>query len=126
MPEHGCQHSENEIARNALLQQVAVLESEMEDTRAQIAERQAFLLEQEQQRRRLDSQLNSLSPIDQLPGEIKTEIFYSALCLLPKRGKNPFFLGKICRGWRDFVWSSPVLWTNIHLRLTKKKPQGSN
>ena len=81
MPEHDCQHSENEIVRNALLQQVAVLESEMEDTRAQIAERQAFLLEQEQQRRRLDSQLNSLSPIDQLPGEIKTEIFYSALCL---------------------------------------------
>ena len=33
MPEHGFQHSENEIARNALLQQVAVLESEMEDTR---------------------------------------------------------------------------------------------
>ena len=120
MLEYGCQHSENEIARNALLQQVAVLESEMEDTRAQIAERQAFLLEQEQQRRRLDSQLNSLSPIDQLPGEIKTEIFYSALCLLPKRGKNPFFLGKICRGWRDFAWSSPLLWTNIHLRLTKK------
>jgi septal ring factor EnvC (AmiA/AmiB activator) len=81
MPEHsGCYYSENvKTARNALLQQVAVLESEMEDTRAQIAQKQAFLFEQEQQRRRLDSQLNSLSPIDQLPAEIKTEIFYSAL-----------------------------------------------
>jgi len=72
MSEHSCHHSENETARNALLQQVTVLESEMEDTRAQIvAQKKAFLLEQEQQRRRLNSQLNSLSPIDQLPAEIK-------------------------------------------------------
>ncbi|EDR10602.1 uncharacterized protein LACBIDRAFT_317225 [Laccaria bicolor S238N-H82] len=113
MPDQGCHRSENETAQNALLQQVAALESEMEDTRAQIAQKQAFLLEQEQERRRLDTQLNALSPIDQLPAEVKTEIFYS-VC------RNPFFLGKICRGWRDFVWSSPVLWTNIHLEVTKK------
>ena len=120
MPKHGCPRSENETVRNALLQQVAALESEMEDTRAQIAQKQAFLFEQEQQRRQFYSQLNSLSPIDQLPAEIKTEIFYRALCLLPKRRKNPFFLGKVCRGWRDFVWSCPVLWTNIHLRVMKQ------
>jgi hypothetical protein len=120
MPEHDCHHSENETSRNALLQQVAVLESEMDETRAQIAQKQAFLLEQKQECRQLNSQLNSLSPIDQLPAEIKTEIFYNALCPLTKEGKSPFFLGKISRGWRDFVWSSPVLWTNMYLRLTKK------
>ncbi|PPQ82708.1 hypothetical protein CVT25_009406 [Psilocybe cyanescens] len=28
---------------------------------------------------------------------------------------SPFFLGKICRTWRELVWSSPRLWTYIHL-----------
>jgi len=120
MSEHSCHHSENETTQNTLLQQVIVLESEMEDMQAQIAQKQAFLLEQEQQHQQLNSQLNSLSPIDQLPAGIKTEIFYSALCPITKGGKNPFFLGKICWGCRDFVWSSPVLWMNIHLWLMKK------
>jgi hypothetical protein len=30
---------------------------------------------------------------------------------------NPFFLGKICHGWRDFVWSTPILWTSLYLQL---------
>ena len=33
---------------------------------------------------------------------------------------TPFFLGKTCRDWRDLVWSSPLLWTNIHLCITRR------
>jgi len=34
---------------------------------------------------------------------------------------TPFFLGKICRDWRDLVWSSPLLWINIHLCITRRR-----
>ncbi|EDR04086.1 uncharacterized protein LACBIDRAFT_306337 [Laccaria bicolor S238N-H82] len=50
------------------------------------------------------------------------EIFYNALGSLTDFdflvGANPFFLGKICRCWRDVVWSTPILWTTLYLRLS--------
>ena len=120
VPERVPHHTDNEI-RDALLRQVAALESDMEQTRA-------IFREQSKECLRLYSKLNSLSPIDRLPAEIKTEIFHNAL--LSKNFHTsgggdllvtPFFLGKICQGWRNFVWSSPMLWTNIHLSLSKER-----
>ena len=103
----GRAQEKKETRRDVLLLQVAALESEMA-----------------QKRLRLYSEINSLSPIDQLPAEIKTEIFYNALGSLVYsewQGIYPFFLGKICRSWRDFVWSTPILWTTLHLCLSKDK-----
>jgi len=79
-----------------------------------------LLLEKEKERLWLYSKINSLSPFDQLPAEIKTEIFYNTLSpltdLYDLEGVNPFFLGKVCHGWRVFVWSTPILWTTLYLR----------
>ena len=118
MPER-LDHSENAKTNNGLFLQIAALESE-------IAETQAVLLKQQEQRRRLRSQLNSLSPINQLPPEIKTEIFRRTLgplagSKLTEEGETPLFLGKICQSFRYFVWSTPILWTTIRLRLAKAR-----
>jgi len=110
MPEHD--HSDNAQTKNGLLLQIAALESE-------IAQTQAVLLKQQEEHRRLRSQLNSLSPINQLPTEIKTEIFHKTLGPLTEEGETPLFLGKICQSFRYFVWSTPILWTTIRLWLTK-------
>jgi hypothetical protein len=114
MSENSPHRSENENSRNALLQQVEAVETEM-------ARMWAL---QENERLRLCSKINSLSPFDQLPAEIKTEIFYNALSPLTDlydsevRVVDPFFLGKICHGWRDFVWSTPIFWTILCLQLS--------
>jgi hypothetical protein len=114
MSENSPHRSENENSRNALLQQVEAVETEM-------ARMWAL---QENERLRLCSKINSLSPFDQLPAEIKTEIFYNALSPLTDlydsevRVVDPFFLGKICHGWRDFVWSTPIFWTTLCLQLS--------
>ena len=104
---------------NGLLLQLAALESE-------IAQTQAVLLKQQEEHRRLRSQLNSLSPINQLPAEIKTKIFHRTLGPLAdskftEEGETPFFLGKICQSFRYFVWSTPILWTTIRLWLTNAR-----
>ena len=104
---------------NGLLLQIAALESEITQT-------QAVLLKQQEEHRRLRSQLNSLSPINQLPAEIKTKIFHRTLGPLAEskfteEGKTPFFLGKICQSFRYFVWSTPILWTTIRLWLTNAR-----
>ena len=116
MPEH---HSGNETTRR----QVALLESEMLETKAlREHARVPLQVEQEKERRQLElnSQLNSLSPINQLPVEIKAEIFYNALgSLTDFKGVNPFFLAKICHCWRVVVWSTPILWTTLYLRLSR-------
>jgi hypothetical protein len=111
MSEHGRQyHSKNEM-RNALFRQIASLELS---------------------RQRLLSQINSLSSFNSLlPADIRAAIFYEAMqlpCPLDEgdgKGEHsvitPFFLGKICRDWRDLVWSSPLLWTNIYLCMTRRR-----
>jgi hypothetical protein len=110
-------HFEKDTRRNILLLQVSALESE-------IAQQRALLLKKETERLQLHSEINTLSPINQLPAEIKAEIFYNALGSLVDsqwQGMYPFSLGKICRNWRDFVWLTPILWTNLHLCLSKDK-----
>ena len=118
MPER-LDHSENVKTKNGLLLQIAATESERAQT-------QAVLLKQQEECQRLRSQINSLSPINQLPPEIKAEIFHRTLGPLAdsksiEEGETPFFLGKICRSWRYFVWSTPILWTTMRLWLAKAR-----
>ena len=118
MPER-LDDSDGAKTKNCLLLQIAALESE-------IAETQAVLLKKQEEHRRLRSQLNTLSPINQLPPEIKTEIFCRTVGPLAdsryiKQGETPFFLGKICQSFRYFVWSTPILWTTIRLWLVKAR-----
>ena len=35
-------------------------------------------------------------------------------------GKYQFSLGTVCRAWRNIVWSTPHLWTNIRIWLQTK------
>ena len=119
MPERLDHRCENAKTKNGLLLQMAALETE-------IAQTQAVLLKQQEEHRELRSQLNSLSPINQLPGEIKTEIFHRTLGPLTdsvfiEEGKTPLFLGKICQSFRFFVWSTPTLWTTIRLWLSEAR-----
>ena len=112
MSEHGPSQSQTKVEmRNALFLQLASLELN---------------------RQRLCSQINSLSSFNSLlPAEIKAAIFYKAVqlpCpLYDGDGEGepsvvtPLFLGKNCRDWRDLVWSSPLLWSNIHLCVTRRR-----
>jgi hypothetical protein len=79
MSENGPHRSENKNTQNTLFRQVAGLEAEM-------ARMRALLLERKKERLRLYSKINSLSPFDQLPAEIKTEIFHNALGLYNSKG----------------------------------------
>ena len=119
MPERLDRSDRSARTKNGLLLQIAALESE-------IAHTQAVLFRQQEEYRRLRSKFNSLSPINQLPAEIKTEIFHRTLGPLAssketEEGETPFFLGKICQSFRYFVWSTPILWTTIRLWLTKAR-----
>jgi len=37
------------------------------------------------------------------------------------RGNNPLALGSVCRGWRDYIWSTSEFWTTVILRLAQDK-----
>jgi len=63
--------------------------------------------------------------IHRFPMELKNYIFE---LLLPSRDEwgdlphkerlvMPWFLGSVCRGWRDVAWSNPSLWSTIHIVL---------
>jgi hypothetical protein len=62
-----------------------------------------------------------LSPIRQLPLDIMERIFL--FCLPTQRNpamstlEAPLKLGRICSSWRSFAYSSPRLWSRIHISL---------
>jgi len=62
-----------------------------------------------------------LSPIRRLPLDIMERIFLS--CLPTQRNpamstlEAPLKLGRICSSWRSFAYSSPRLWSRIHISL---------
>ncbi|KAF9522219.1 hypothetical protein CPB83DRAFT_864790 [Crepidotus variabilis] len=63
--------------------------------------------------------------IDQLPVDLITGIF-SLICQPTEFHKDvigytpPFYLGTICRSWRNLAWSTPLLWTYIYLKVSSK------
>lgn len=60
-----------------------------------------------------------LAPIRWLLPEILQEIFYHCLPTthnaLMSDKEAPLLLGLVCRGWRQIVYSTPKLWTSIHI-----------
>ncbi|TDL20662.1 hypothetical protein BD410DRAFT_362496 [Rickenella mellea] len=67
---------------------------------------------------------NRLPPINQLPLEILTEIFFHSLAngaIKQNRGNSvdtsPVVLGHICRAWRTLALSSPLLWATINVTV---------
>ena len=62
-----------------------------------------------------------LSPIRRLPLDIMEKIFL--FCLPTQRNpamstlEAPLKLGRICSSWRSFAYSSPRLWSRIHISL---------
>ena len=83
---------------------------------AQLAQRRLFLLRK----------INELSPTARIPLDILIEIFQIACKPVydgyykRKQAVTPFFIGSICRLWRDVVWSTPLLWSTIFLQISRK------
>ncbi|KAK7048682.1 hypothetical protein R3P38DRAFT_2870878, partial [Favolaschia claudopus] len=67
----------------------------------------------------IDAHRALISPIRLLPLDILAEIFLA--CLPSKRealideSKAPLLLGRICRHWRAVAYSTPTLWSSIHI-----------
>lgn len=63
-----------------------------------------------------------MSPTAQLPPEILTEIFRLACQTFEDGGKLlvPLFFGCICKEWREIAWSTPLLWNNVSLQISRK------
>jgi len=60
-----------------------------------------------------------LAPIRRLLPEILQEIFYHCLPIahnaLMSDKEASLLLGRVCRGWRQIVYSTPKLWASIHI-----------
>ena len=82
----------------------------------QLAQRRLFLLRK----------INELSPTARIPLDILIEIFQIACKPVydgyykSRQAVTPFFIGSICRLWRDVVWSTPLLWSTIFLQISRK------
>ena len=78
-----------------------------------------------QRRASLRRKINAMSPTARIPPEILAEIFQIACQPVDnghRQAVTPLFLGSICRLWRDIVWSTPLLWSTILLRVSRKQP----
>jgi len=108
----------------------------LEQLNSQIGQAEALLAQLREQvviaKRRINSRL---SPILQLPPDITSEIFMACLPEFafgradwPTRRRvpgvsMPLLIGRVCRAWRDFAWSTPKLWSRISLCLQHSSPK---
>ncbi|KXN82029.1 hypothetical protein AN958_03280 [Leucoagaricus sp. SymC.cos] len=67
-----------------------------------------------------------LSPSNRLPPDILQEIFYHCLPTAHNAVMSiyepPLSLGFVCTRWRNIVYSTPRLWTSIHIVATPLSP----
>ncbi|KAF5347270.1 hypothetical protein D9756_009987 [Leucocoprinus leucothites] len=60
-----------------------------------------------------------LSPFNKVPSDVLREIFYHCLPVahnaITSIHEPPLCLGQVSRRWRDIVYSTPKLWTSLHL-----------
>lgn len=102
--QHGQQ---TDVSRQALELEISRVEAQME-----------LLV---QKHKLLKKALNDrFTPALQLPPEISTEIFMHCLRVPNKELTTPFQLGHICQTWRDFVWSTPRLWSILLLDTMRR------
>ncbi|KAF7363761.1 hypothetical protein MSAN_01033900 [Mycena sanguinolenta] len=109
-----------------ILQIRALLVDPMEEVAridAQIAEMELTLTQLRERRALLQMPINAhkalISPMRLVPQDILQEIFLS--CLPQQHNapidfdEAPLLLGRICRRWRSVAYSTPILWSSIHI-----------
>ncbi|KAJ6584007.1 hypothetical protein DFH09DRAFT_1144031 [Mycena vulgaris] len=67
----------------------------------------------------IDANQALMSPLRRAPQEILQEIFLACLPTthnaLIDPGEAPMLLGRICRLWRNVAYSTPTLWSSLHI-----------
>ncbi|KAF7348321.1 Hexose carrier protein [Mycena sanguinolenta] len=85
----------------------------LEITLGQLKERRAVLQEP------IDAHRALISPMRLIPHDVLLEIFFACLPTkhnaLIDHNEAPLLLGCICRHWRDVTYSTPMLWSSIHI-----------
>ncbi|KAJ3570780.1 hypothetical protein NP233_g4174 [Leucocoprinus birnbaumii] len=60
-----------------------------------------------------------LAPLNRLPHDILQEVFYYCLPVahnsIMSANQLPLLLGRVCSRWRQVLYSTPMLWTSIHI-----------
>ncbi|KAJ7050022.1 hypothetical protein C8F01DRAFT_1180565 [Mycena amicta] len=69
----------------------------------------------------VDTETALLAPAIRLPPDVLREIFVSCLpathnAVMSAR-EAPLLLGRVCSLWREVAWTSPQLWTSLHIPL---------
>ncbi|KAJ6458400.1 hypothetical protein C8R47DRAFT_1081674 [Mycena vitilis] len=90
--------------------QIGSLETHIHDLRAALCWYQSGRDEVAQSVRRHQS---VISPIRRVPAELICEIFVAASTSEDGMAKPPWYLGQICRSWRNYAVSYPVLWASL-------------
>ncbi|KAF7356380.1 hypothetical protein MVEN_00970400 [Mycena venus] len=96
--------------------ELARLDAEIKDMEialSQLKERRALL------KMPIDAHMALISPMRRIPQDVLVEIFFSCLPLqhnaLIDPAEAPLILGRICRDWRRVAYSTPMLWSSIHI-----------
>lgn len=102
----------------------ATVEKEMEGCAREILSLKGAIIALEQKQNALRMKLNAVSPfMEKLPLEVIANIFELIIQSQDKHNfpKVPiqFFLGKICKAWRDIVWTTPRLWAFIVIHFDR-------
>ncbi|KAF7364846.1 hypothetical protein MVEN_00354900 [Mycena venus] len=67
----------------------------------------------------IDAHRALISPMRHVPLDVLQEIFFSCLSsehyALMDPAEAPLLLGRICRHWRRVAYSTPMLWSSIHI-----------
>ncbi|KAJ6585369.1 hypothetical protein B0H19DRAFT_1109349 [Mycena capillaripes] len=86
---------------------------EMEIMLSQLKEKRAML------KTPIDAHRALMSPIRRIPRDVLSEIFFSCLPsvhnALIDPAEAPLLLGRICRHWRSVSYSTPSIWSSIHI-----------
>ncbi|KAJ7648241.1 hypothetical protein DFH06DRAFT_574159 [Mycena polygramma] len=90
--------------------QIGSLETQIHDLRAALSRYQSRRDEVAQSVRRHQS---VISPIRRVPAELICEIFLAASTSEDGMTKPPWYLGQICRSWRNYAVSYPALWVSL-------------
>ncbi|KAJ6505560.1 hypothetical protein C8R45DRAFT_1182207 [Mycena sanguinolenta] len=67
----------------------------------------------------IDAQMALISPMRHIPDDVLREIFFACLPTahnaLVDINEPPLLFGRICRRWRAVSYSTPMLWTSVHI-----------
>ncbi|KAJ7780737.1 hypothetical protein DFH07DRAFT_793215 [Mycena maculata] len=68
---------------------------------------------------KIDAHRALMSPIRRAPLDILQDIFFACLPTahnaLMDPGEAPMKLGRVCRHWRSVAYSTPILWSSLHI-----------